>query len=200
MIKGLRKELEPFSRDILVTGHPRSGTGYCAKLLQHNGLDVPHEQIGGMGTSNWQFAVDSKNIPFSFDGIQPIQCNFIHRIQIVRNPVDCIASVFYTEHGSEYFRDSYLMLTGNKMERAVRSVITWNTMHKDRADLIFKLEQPEQLLEYLKGHGYLDTYEVLTEPVNTRPHDGLDLEHIRAWVAPEIYGNLLNFIAWYKKI
>jgi len=200
MIKGLRKELEQFLRDILITGHPRSGTGYCAKLLQHNGLDVPHEKIGGMGTSNWQFAVDSKNVPYTFDGIQPVQCQFIHRTQVVREPVKCIASVFYTEHASESFRDGYLMLTGNRMERAVRSVITWNLLHKDRADLIFKLEQPEQLLEYLSLHGYLNEYEVLTEPVNTRQHEELDLDMIRYWVSPEIYGNLLNFIAWYKRI
>ena len=47
-----RKEV----KKILVVGHPRTGTGYAAKLLQSWGLDVQHEKMGKDGTVRLEFS------------------------------------------------------------------------------------------------------------------------------------------------
>lgn len=38
---------------IVGIGHPRCGTGFVASLLQQNGLDVRHEEIGADGIISW---------------------------------------------------------------------------------------------------------------------------------------------------
>jgi len=50
------------SKLILGVGHPRTGTGYTAKLLQSWGLDVGHEKMGEHGTVDWSLAPASKSI------------------------------------------------------------------------------------------------------------------------------------------
>src|SRR6185437_5691190 len=49
---------------ILITGHPRSGTGSAAALCRQFGLDVRHEEVGEDGIASWMMAVDDWNIPY----------------------------------------------------------------------------------------------------------------------------------------
>ena len=189
-----------YSRDILITGHPRSGTGYCAKLLQANGLDIKHEEMGGMGISSWMFSVDTDTVPFTFDNISPNECQFIHRIQVVRDPVKCISSVYFTETDSEAWRGKFLLLDGNKMERAVRSVIGWNIIHRERANFIFQLEKPLNLLAYLAENNYISEMVELGERVNKRKHEQLSLSDIRDRISPVLYSHLINYIEWYESL
>jgi hypothetical protein len=52
------------SLPFLITGVPRSGTGYMAKLMQALGYDVGHEIIRPHGISSWLWAADSPTVPY----------------------------------------------------------------------------------------------------------------------------------------
>jgi len=56
MIKELRAKKAAKQKLILGLVHPRTGTGYTAKLLQSWGLDVKHEKMGKDGTVDWSLA------------------------------------------------------------------------------------------------------------------------------------------------
>ena len=48
---------------IVVTGCPRSGTLYTAKLLQAVGFDVRHEALGKDGIVSWYVVPNSPDPP-----------------------------------------------------------------------------------------------------------------------------------------
>ncbi len=187
-------------REILITGHPRSGTGYCAKLLQHNGLDVKHEEMGGLGTSSWLFAVPGKNLPFTFDNTDPTQFVFKHRLQVIRDPLKCVSSVYYTEDGSLEYRSKFMLLNGNGIQKAVQSVIYWNNIIKQSANLVFKLEDPSKMMIYLQDVGLIDKPIDFNRVVNAREHDQLTLKDIEEAVPAPLYLKFLNFIEYYNNL
>lgn len=84
-------------RDVLVVGHPKSGTGYMAKLLQAHGLGVGHERMGRNGIASWMFAAVTTSVPHSFDGSARALFEFHYVLHVVRHPLPVIASTAYTE-------------------------------------------------------------------------------------------------------
>ena len=77
----------------LVTGCPRSGTTYTAHVLQASGLDVEHEKPGADGTVDWNPA--RYGDPRDYDQI----------VHLVREPLDCIASMHVIYHANHEFKD-----------------------------------------------------------------------------------------------
>lgn len=179
-------------RQFLVVGHPRSGTGYAAWLLQQRGFDVGHERMGEHGTSSWLFAVHQGPYPFTFDNTCRDRFKFEQVIHIIREPVAAIASVFHTEHGSEEFRSRYLTLYGDPLTRAVQSYIGWNRLiASKRVDVVRKTETLHTLLNVTRTPA---------ERVNSRQHEPLTLDDIRSNIDGALFYELMKLIAQYNNL
>jgi hypothetical protein len=118
---------------LLITGHPRSGTGYLAKLFQRNGYDVGHETWGKDGCSNWQLAVDATFYDYgdkrpTRDQIMP-ECD--QRIFIQRKPIDVVNSVSFTEQASQEFRRRFYTGVPSIFEDSILSIHTWHKMIRE---------------------------------------------------------------------
>ncbi len=160
------------NRDYLILGHPRSGTGYMAKLFQANGFDVRHETIGEHGTSNWQFAVKAKEYQFPSDEFKRQDIDFKNIFHVIRHPLHAINSIVFTEQRSEGFRNLYIPLCGNKFERAVMSYYGWNMLIQSQMpDKTFTLDNAQKVLGFAnstkvynqRDHECMDEYEIKTE-------------------------------------
>lgn len=136
-------------KEILVVGHPRSGTRYVSKVFRTHGIDVQHERMGRHGISSWMFAVDSDHVPYTFDNTFPRQFSFRRVIHIVRDPVKVIASTAYTEMckaRTVNFMSQYILLNSDVfIEPAVQAFLGWNKLIAAQApDYLIKVEDAEQ--------------------------------------------------------
>lgn len=204
-------------KKILVTGHPRSGTGYMSVLLQKYGLDVGHEVMGRDGISSWTFAnLNATKIPrWTKDDAVPSDYDFIHRIHVLRNPVDCVSSIRYTEDincKSFLYRMAYVTKAGfdvfklNRIEHTVASYCVWNNLIRNtKPNLTLVLESAElPLHNYLiktnliEQHAPLITFK---EKVNARNHPKLSLNDINdALENKRLIKMWKNYLKWYNDI
>jgi len=171
------KRKNNFNIDFMILGHPRSGTGYIARLFSSLGIEIGHEGIGKYGVSCWTFVPEKSNHFFGGSGHmisiaktsrQDFKYKFL--VHIVRNPFDVINSVYYTESKthSQVFRllhavpkisDNYKVKTKEHKEiltDSILSVIRWNNMIEDlNPDILFKIEDCEsEVAEFLESNGY----------------------------------------------
>lgn len=166
---------------ILGLGHPRTGTGYTAKLLQSWGLDIGHEKMGEHGTVDWSLAAKGKSL---WQDVDFKEWNWKHKIYCVRDPRESIASIAYTEAGgpSFEFRKGHEMRVGNPnpIISAIASIIKWDAMiTKMSPNLIYNIESDEEakkLFDYLQGSGVEVEWndEFIGKRYNTREHAGFD--------------------------
>lgn len=116
-------------RRILVTGHPRSGTTYMAKLLQAHGLKVGHEHMRSDGISSWMMAIDTpEKAPFG-DGSRLRDYEFDTIIHVVRDPLKVLASSIQTESkASLEYRKAFASVPEdyNVYEEAVHILLAWD--------------------------------------------------------------------------
>lgn len=125
-----------------IIGHPRTGSGYMAKLMKHFDYEVGHEKIENNGISCW---LNVHCVPKShkMDILQPWGIPkrpeskkgiVIHH---VRNPVNALASIILEnkEPGSYEFRKQiikhhfYIDLDDyNEIDKAALSYIYWNRL------------------------------------------------------------------------
>lgn len=190
-------------KKFLITGHPRSGTGYMAELMQLNGIDVQHEKMGDDGISSWMFAIKGADkVPFFYDDSVPKDFEFTTVIQVVREPLAAISSVYHTEYGSEQWRKMHCLICGNKMERAVSSYIAWNKMiAAQRPDYTVRLEDTDQLTTLIKELEPKRLNVFLPEgPTNTREHETFTEEAISDMISPCLADELSEFIDLYNLI
>jgi hypothetical protein len=176
MIKEKKALIINKPKKILVVGHPRTGTGYTAKLLQSWGLDVGHETMGEDGTSDWSLATRERSLwqdlnfgDYEWDTI----------IYCVRDPKDSIPSIVYTE---DIKKDSfdYRVECGkfrpdeNPIINAINSILTWDKLISDmKPNFTFKIESDHTLLfDFLKRRGYKLEWneEQVGKRYNTREH------------------------------
>ena len=167
------------SKLILGVGHPRTGTGYTAKLLQSWGLDVGHERMGEHGTIDWSLVPAKKSL------WQPVDFNewdWQLIIYCIRDPRESIPSIVYTENtreGSLNFRKLHGVRDGgNPIVTAINSIYRWDQLVEDmEPDFIFKIEsEGKELFEWLKQNGLpVEWNEVLIgQKQNTREHPTWD--------------------------
>lgn len=193
------REAKDREKLILGIGHPRTGTGYTAKLLQSWGLDVLHEKMGKHGTVDWTLSPADKSLwqPIKFDDFE-----WKHIIYCVRNPRDTIASLVYTEDikpDSFNFRvqKTFMRTKDSKLFNAISSILAWDKLITAiEPDFIFRIEdESNNLFEYLKDNGvdlvYSDS--IIGKPQNTRNHPNIDeiLEKEIQFV-PHTFRRLLN--------
>lgn len=145
------------SLPFLITGVPRSGTGYMAKLMQALGYDIGHETIRPHGISSWLWAADSPTVPC---GAPRNRAQIGFTIQVVRHPWLVISSLVSTSLPSpaieEYVsRFSYLPY-GSAFRQAVHLVVNWNKLIRSRSpDLVVKVEEAKTVLpEWLRKSGF----------------------------------------------
>ena len=171
-------------RRFLITGHPRTGTGYSAGLLRQLGFDIGHECSGEDGLSSWMFAVDAEVYPFSGDHLSSTRRHLAwdYLLHVVRDPVTAIPSIIRDSNWSNQsynFRRAHILASNgidldqyeSVFERAVVSLMQWTRIIQDlRPDCWFRLEDGhEALLRFMKTNGLLPIemeLELDTSPVN----------------------------------
>lgn len=175
----------------LITGHPRSGTKYMSELFKNNGHDIGHEEMGKDGTSNWQMAVYANEYPYKVnDNFTRMDIDFDVLIQVIRNPIDAVSSIAFTEQPSEWFRAKYVSIYGNFVERAILSYVGWNKLIlAQNPDYILPLEKAAEILKFND-----------VEKANERGHYDLKHEQIKEIVNKDIYELLLRFEAYYNTL
>ena len=180
---------------ILVTGHPRSGTGYMAHLLQSLGLDVGHEYVRNNGVSSWLFAVQSDWVPMQ-NNLGRNNYQFDKIILVVRDPLKVVASTLYTEDKSQksiFWRSKHVDIRGqNPVESAVKSVINWNQyiQNNNTLDLILKVEEAERLLPLFLNRNLVSTPP--SKDYNSRPHQDLTFRDVYENCSKLVYGRFIE--------
>jgi len=171
----VKKEEPKKSKLILGLGHPRTGTGYTAKLLQSWGLDVGHEKMGEHGTVDWSLSAGDRSL---WQDADFKDCEWQHIIYCVRDPRETIASLIYTENtkeGSMAFREKYgVRGHSNPIIVAINSIYRWDELISSlNPKLVFRIEdQSELLFNYLKDQGIELNWNdlIIGQKQNTREH------------------------------
>jgi GR25 family glycosyltransferase involved in LPS biosynthesis len=208
-----------YFRKVLISGHPRCGTGYAAALCRQLGLDIGQESDGVDGLSSWMFAVDAVENPYAADKLSRSRraLAWDHFIVPVRNLVDASASVIrenqYAPQSYEFRRSHILSARGidldyfsSALEQAVWSLTSWMRMLMDQSpDLVFRIEdQADDLKQYLIHESIipssLNSITLDKSKVNSdKPYKGLvypkpavDADSLRSFCQ-----TTLNEIEWY---
>lgn len=172
-----------FRRTILVVGHPRTGTGYTAQLLQQCGLDIGHENDGKDGVSSWMMAVNDDN-PWYSHPIAKRRDNLVYQycIHPVRNISTGAASIIRENARApksyEFRRKHILEIMGidlnecaSELDCAVQSLILWTSIiEKLEPSVWFRIEEhPTPLLKFLEINSIVPNafgIDIDTSPVN----------------------------------
>jgi hypothetical protein len=170
-----KQKVQKEQKLILGLGHPRTGTGYTAKLLQSWGLDVGHEKMGEHGTIDWSLAAGKKSLWQEVD-FNEVDWQWI--IYCVRDPRETIPSLVYTEdtkEGSLRFRKGAGVRDGgNPIVTAINSIYRWDQLvDLIEPDFIFKIEtESRDLFDWLEKNGIpVEWNEALIgQKQNTREH------------------------------
>jgi len=173
----LEKNAEKKSKLVLGVGHPRTGTGYTAKLLQSWGLDVGHEKMGKHGTVDWSLGSGEKSL---WQNVDFKECEWQHIIYCIRDPKMSIPSIVYTENvgnSSQEFRKNYgVKDESNPIVSAINSIHMWDLLISQlNPNVIFRIEdESEKLFQYLKESKITVNWneEILGKKQNTREHPG----------------------------
>lgn len=151
-----KAESKKRSKLILGVGHPRTGTGYTAKLLQSWGLDVGHEVMGEHGTVDWSLAAGKKSLWSG--GADFREWDWQHIIYCVRDPRESIASIVCTENtveGSINFRKRFNPSIDypNPICSAITSILTWDKAISNMNPFVYRIEDESQkLFQYLQDN------------------------------------------------
>lgn len=145
---------EKKEKKILVVGHPRTGTGYTAKLLQSWGLDVQHEKMGEDGTSDWSLVTRIQSL---WQKVEYDDFKWNNVIYCVRDPRESIASIAYTEQMTLPFRKNFnrRIKNENLISSAIVSILEWDKMIASlNPSITYRIEdESEKLFKYLKDSG-----------------------------------------------
>ena len=84
-----------FYRPLLITGHPRSGTGFAADICRQAGLDVGHETDGRHGVSSWMMAAGAEKNPWFAHPVARSRRTFHSDLVVhtVRDPLTALPSI-----------------------------------------------------------------------------------------------------------
>lgn len=158
---------------LIILGHPRSGTGYAAKLAQAYGMDVGHEKLGSQGISSWMWAAKEKKVPWG-DGYVPCPEGYVDfPIYIWRDPLTTIESVYFTEGPSLGWRAEQLGVPCWDLDGpdgAAKSILEWYDLaYQNWGDLpSVRLHDLPAFFETLCGNKGKPVGKV-----NSRPHPSL---------------------------
>lgn len=147
---------------LLITGTPRSGTHYTARLLQALGLEVGHETVGRDGAVSWKhittgtFEVNKKRRR----RVQHIDSEgFTTVLHQVRHPLRTIASMQTLGEATWAYMAKFTSMTGDEpvLRRAMIAYLEWNRLIEKRAAWCFRIEHFEQVFpEFCRRLGLLE--------------------------------------------
>lgn len=174
MIKELKAKKAAKKKLILGLGHPRTGTGYTAKLLQSWGLDVKHEKMGKDGTVDWSLAA-GKSL---WQDVDIKDFDWKHIVYCVRDPKEAIPSIVYTEdiqsRSIDFRKENGVVVKENPIVTAINSIARWeHLISLLEPEIIYRIEdEGQELFEHLKsmGVGVEWSDSVLGQKQNTRAH------------------------------
>lgn len=152
----------------LITGFPRSGTQYTARLLSFAGFKVGHEQEREDGLVSWEHLMGAKDY-------KPV----LHQ---VRHPLDTIASALTINQSSI---NKLAQRTPNegysKLEFLMRSWLDWNEWAQEVSSFTYRVEDIDEvypiIFTYLE-RSIPDELPRVSEKINSRPHPELDWEKL----------------------
>lgn len=180
----LRRHVKKKSfRSLLISGHPRSGTGYAAALCRQLGVDVGHERAGSEGISSWMFAVDSDASPYALDEIASTRLALAWRWLVVpvRQLTDAAPSTIrenqYAPPSYAYRRQHVLKNLGvdldlatSPLDKAVWSLTSWTRiLMLQGPDLVFRIEDQSELLRSFLIDKGLAPPEAISVVLDTSP-------------------------------
>lgn len=172
-------------RPLLISGHPRGGTGYTAALCRQLGLDVGHEKLGRDGISSWMFAVEAEANPYALDEVARSRraLAWQHLVMVVRDPATAAPSVMrdsqhappsYTFRREQILRHLGVDLDAlpNPLERALWSLTSWaRILLAQQPALVMRLEDGHEALRHflIRQRLLMPDFErasLSTQPVN----------------------------------
>jgi hypothetical protein len=182
---------------ILGVGHPRTGTGYTAKLLQSWGLDVGHETLGNDGTVDWSLVPGGKSLWQDVD-FKDYDWNYI--IYCVRDPRMSIPSIVYTEDiksmSKEFRLKSGVVNDFNPIVVAIESILKWDKFADQlKPNFTYRIEdQGEHLFKFLETEGLSVQFDasVIGDAQNTREHPAWDMLLLEYPNIRTRYKNMIN--------
>lgn len=193
---------------VLITGHPRSGTGYCAQLCMAYGLQVGHEVMRENGISSWLFApLSNFQPPFHPQEGSRMDFEFDKVIGVIRNPIDIIASTAYTEHEhSEHWRAAFVFIPSGASEivRAAYSVVGWYKMLGALGIKVYRIDEIEEHIKHISmlfEHGFHEDAQKLFEPdqkYNTRVHPVLTSEELESKLPTDLFNEVIKLCKTYN--
>ncbi|NNK67299.1 MAG: hypothetical protein HKO95_11235 [Rhodobacteraceae bacterium] len=169
-----------YHRPLMITGHPRTGTGCAGELSKQLGLDVGHEADGADGIASWMFAVDADENPWAADPAARTRraLHWNHMVQTVRDPATAVPSIVrenrHAPASYEFRRDFIAKETGinlddfdSEIEKAVASLTLWNQIIREQSpDFTLRIEtDAEAYRQFLANAGY----EVSAKTLDTSP-------------------------------
>ena len=154
---------------IVITGHPRSGTGFAAKVAQNAGFGVGHETIGEHGISSWAWAVRrTSDCAFGTRPRGDVSVDTV--VYLLREPIACINSVALTEYRSEPWRSRFVNIPrySNPFERAIHSIWGWKNMAMLNWPVGVELVATERFHQWAEAN-LKDEIEPVNNGYNSRP-------------------------------
>lgn len=138
---------------ILGLGHPRTGTRFTAATCLSLGLDVGHEALGKDGIVSWLLVKQKGPYPFMPSNIKK-RPKYKHLIYNVRNPIDTVPSVVYTENTNPIslnFRKKLFKHSSNQLESTIDSILYFDDVITTlKPNITFKVEEIEKLEDFLQ--------------------------------------------------
>ena len=189
----------PIRRRLLITGHPRAGTGYCAAVARACGLDVGHEVMGADGVSSWLMGPPVWRVPFhrNWGHRGRLWYAFEQAVVVVRDPLPHIASVAFTESGpspdtqtSLWWRAAWVPLEIGEMAdpvaQAVQSIVGWRECLREwlPAARVVRMEEARWRIPEVVG-----VASPVADPgvINARAHDRLEWGDVRERCSPQLW-------------
>jgi len=162
---------------IIGIGHPRTGTGFTAKLLSILGLDVGHETVGKDGIVAWQLIKQQGPYPYIKNlSERPAYSYLIYNI---RNPFNSLPSIVYTEDTKmpsfEYRQQecNIPLDKKNPIDNAIISLTYFDRLIKEmNPSLVFRIEdQSHKLVRFFEKQDLeINHNSIIKKKVNRRKH------------------------------
>ena len=213
-------------KDLLVIGHPRSGTQFTSFALQRIGVMAGHEIMGPDGVVSWMAAFDGIGGEWTTargDRVvvepRPHPRTFRHVWHVVRHPLDVIASTMTEDGRSWSIRASKLPRLAAALknaedaaergesaawmiEAAAISWLDWNEACSAQAEWRFRVEDfrswlPEAAARIgLTALPDMALFDIKTD-TNSRPHGSVSWDALKELTTQTTYGEVRQLAAEY---
>lgn len=182
-------------RRLLITGCPRSGTRYVAKVLSKSGLRVSHEGLGKDGAVCSFLAVDDyyyANVhanPVEGIVVRRRDIEFEHVWHQVRNPINVIDSLVTAplRRGIWHWYDMHCACGYEPhLEAAARFWVYWNEIAESQAEWRFRAEDIEEVWPEIRERLGLDPVDLDSIGISknlgaiVKPRFGFDLSMLQS--------------------